>query len=191
MKVGYNRGMKVGVARLTIEELHRLPEDSNRYELVDGELYVSAAPRQKHQRISSDLHDWLSPFAKKHNLGRVYHAAFDVFLDPPKQTCVQPDLLFVSQDRRHIIKEDGVYGPPHLVVEIVSESTHRADTSGKRDLYRRAGVREYWIVNPDECYLLVYRFDESAEPRKLVVGDILTTPLLPGLEIPVNSLFAD
>lgn len=180
--------MKVSVARMTVEELLRLPDDGNRYELIDGVLYVSAAPRRKHQRVSSDLHDWLSPFVKKNSLGEVYHAALDVFLDPPTQTCVEPDLLFVSRDRLHIIQEDGVHGPPDLVIEIVSESTYRVDATDKRDLYRRGGVPEYWIVNPDERYVLVYRFAESTEPRKLVPGDTLTTPLLAGLEIPVSSI---
>ena len=183
--------MKVSIARMAIEELHRLPDDGNRYELIDGELYVSAAPRNKHQRTSMDLLDWLSPFAKKHKLGLVYHAPFDVYLDPPTETCVQPDILFVAGDRRQIIQDDGVHGPPDLVVEIVSESTHKTDLGDKLELYRRCGVCEYWIVDPEQRYVLVYRLAEPAEPRKLMVGETLTTPLLPGLEIPLSSLFAE
>ena len=183
--------MKVSIVRMTIGELQRLPDDGNRYELIDGELYVSPAPRMKHQRISSDLHDWLSPFAKKHKLGQVYHAPCDVFAEPEAQTCVQPDLLFISQDRLYIVREEGVFGPPDLVVEIVSESTYKADTTDKRDLYRRSGVAEYWIVNPEQRSILVYRFAESPEPRTLTAGETLSTPLLPGLEIPLSSLFVE
>lgn len=183
--------MKVSIPRMTLEELDRLPEDGNRYELVDGELYVTPAPRNKHQRVSSKLHGRMQPFAEKHGLGLVYHAPFDVRLEPLVQTRVQPDLLFVASHRLHIIEERGVCGPPDLVVEITSESSYRADLFEKRDLYRRSGVTEYWIVDPDERYVLVYRFRESGDARKLGLGDTLTTPLLPGLEIPLDSLFAE
>lgn len=183
--------MKVSIPRMTIEEVDRLPDDGNRYELIDGELYVSAAPRTKHQRVLSDLHDFVSPFAKKHKLGLVFPGPTDVYLDPASQTRVEPDLLFVARHRLQIVEEKGVYGPPDLVVEILSESTYRADLFDKRDLYRRSGVPEYWIVDPDEGYILLYGFAESSEPRKLVRSDTLATPLLPGLEIPLSSLFGE
>lgn len=187
----YNSDMKVSIARMTIEELHRLPEDGNRYELIDGEVYVSAAPRRKHQRISAELFGLLQPFTKQHGLGEAYHAAFDVFLEPGKQTCVQPDILFVARGRLAIVQEDGVHGSPDLVIEITSESTYRTDLTTKGELYRRSGVKEYWIVDPYAQNVLVYRFTESADPRKLGAGDVLTTPLLPGLEIPAAALFAE
>lgn len=181
--------MKVSIPRITIEELDRLPEDGNRYELIDGELYVSPSPNTRHQKASIRLLQFLLPFVDKHGLGRVFHAPMDVTLEPRTQTRVQPDLLFVAQSREHIIQEKGIYGAPDLVVEIVSQSSHWADLYDKRDLYRRCGVAEYWIVDPDERYVLVYRFAESTEARKLVASDTLNTPLLPGLEIPVASVF--
>ncbi len=183
--------MKVAVPRMTIEELDRLPNDGNRYELIDGELFVTAAPRIKHQRISIRLTDWLSPFARAHRLGEVFAAPTDVTPEAPRQTKVQPDILFVARDRAHIINQLGIYGPPDLVIEISSESSYRADVQEKFDLYRRCGVKEYWIVYPDDRRVLVYRFAESAEPRKLVPGDVLTTPLLPGLEIEIRALFEE
>ncbi len=176
---------------MTIEEVDRLPEDGNRYELIDGELYVSAAPLNKHQMVSMRFILSMGPFIEKHKLGRLYHAPFDVYLEPGKQTRVEPDILFISRDRLSLIKDKGLYGAPNLVIEIVSESSFRADRYDKRDLYQRAGVSEYWIADPDESNVLVYRFDESAEGRKLAIGDALTTPLLPGLEIPLSFIFGE
>ncbi len=157
--------MKVSVPLMTLEDLQRLPDDGNRYELIEGELYVSAAPRDKHQRLSMDFCDWLSPFAKKHKLGRVYHAAFDVFPDPGAQTCVEPDLIFISQERLHIVRDEGVFGPPDLVIEILSESTYKTDMTTKRDLYRRTGVKEYRVAHPGNA-----RFWFTASPSRASRG---------------------
>lgn len=183
--------MKVRIPRMTIEEVDRLPEDGNRYELIDGELYVSAAPRNKHQLVSAAFLELMLPFVRKHQLGRVYPAPFDAYLEPGKQTRVEPDIVFVASERLGLIEETGLYGAPDLVIEIVSESSARADLFDKRDLYRRGGVPEYWIVDPDERNVLVYRFRESAEGRKLALGDTLTTPMLPGLEMPLNFIFGE
>ncbi len=133
--------------------------------------------------------DFLSPFARKNGLGRIYPAPFDVFPEPGRQTCVEPDILVVARDRLHIIEDKGVYGAPDLVIEILSESTWRVDLFDKRDLYQRCGVKEYWAADTDENCVFVYRFAESPEPRRLGAGDTLTTALLPGLEIPLDAIF--
>lgn len=182
--------MKLSIGRMTIEELDRLPEDGNRYELIDGELYVSAAPRNKHQLVSSAFLELMLPFVRKDDLGRVYHAPFDVYLEPGKQTRVEPDIVFIARERLHLIEERGLYGAPDLVIEILSDSTSHVDLFDKRDLYHRSGIQEYWAADPDERHILVHRFQESSDPRKLVMGDILTTPLLRGLEIPLSFVFA-
>ncbi len=182
--------MKVSIGRMSIEELDRLPEDGNRYELIDGELYVSAAPRNKHQLVSTAFLELMLPFVRKHELGRVYHAPFDVYLEPRKQTRVEPDIVFIARGRLDLIQDKGLYGAPDLVIEIISESTSHVDLFDKRDLYQRCGVTEYWIADPDERQVWLYRFQESSEPRELVMGDILTTPLLRGLEIQLSFLFA-
>lgn len=183
--------MKVATVKMTLEELDRLPDDGNRYELIAGELYVTPAPRIRHQRVSGRLFNRLYGFAEDHKLGFVFHAPTDVTLDVATHTRVEPDLLFISKNRRSIIGEKDIQGAPELVVEIISKSTEWVDLQDKRDLYRKYGVVEYWIVDPDENYILVYRFSESAEPRKLLPGDVLTTPLLPGLRIALDDLFAE
>ena len=179
--------MKVSVPKMTIEELDRLPDDGNRYELIEGELLVSPAPRSKHQMVSTNLTSLLHHFAKSRSLGRVIHAAFDVTLG--SRTRVQPDIVFIARDRLHLIRETGLFGAPDLAVEILSESTWRVDEGDKLELYQRAGVQEYWIADPDQRSVTVYRFAESGEPHTLHVKDALTSPLFPGLEIPLSSVF--
>jgi Uma2 family endonuclease len=106
---------------------------------------------------------------------------------------VQPDLLFISKERAGIVTEKNVQGAPDLVIEILSESTRRRDEGIKLDLYERAGVLEYWMFNPFHKTAKIYRL--TPEGFRLVAelsaeaGDVLTTPLLPGLEMPLSELF--
>ena len=174
---------------MNLTEWERLPNDGNRYELIDGVLYVSAAPRDLHQLVLQALSDVVSPYARRLRLGRVYVAPFDVFMDPASQTCVEPDMLFVAASRLPIIRDRGVYGAPDLVIEILSESTWRVDLGDKRELYQRCAVQEYWAVDTDAKEVLVYRFAESAEPARLGAAGTLSTPLLPGLDIPLRDIF--
>jgi Uma2 family endonuclease len=180
--------MKVGIPKMTLAQLDALPDDGNRYELIEGDLFVTPAPRAKHQRVVMELGSILHMYAKAHKLGIVFPAPTDVRLRL-RETRVQPDILFVSAERAGTIGVQEVSGAPNLVVEVLSESTKRADLEEKRQAYERAGIEEYWIVEPDQCYVLVYRFAESPEPRELSGSDKLTTPLLPGLEITVSEIF--
>ena len=116
--------MKLGILpRMTLEELSRLPDDFNRYELIGGELFVTPAPRTRHQIIVSRLTDLISPFVRRKKLGLVLAAPVGVTLEPESR--VQPDLLFIARDRLDILTEEGVLGPPDLVVEILSESSSK------------------------------------------------------------------
>ena len=136
---------------LTLYDLNEM-DDDNRYELIDGELYLLAAPRPAHTIISSSL------LARIHNfLGKgpcqVFHAPADVFLfNQPEDsgdaitTIVQPDLFVICDPRQ--IGERGFFGPPKLAVEILSPSTAGMDRFVKYHQYQRAGVEEYWIVDP-------------------------------------------
>src|SRR5258706_1512503 len=153
--------MKVGIPKMTIEEWSRLPDDGNRYELMDGELLVSPAPRTNHQRVSLNLIILLGSVVKRQQLGEVFHAPFDVYLEHGSPTCVEPDIVFVANKRRHLITDEGLRGSPDLVVEILSESTRRVDLSDKLELYRRRGIVEYWVADPDRRSFAAYRFAES------------------------------
>ena len=121
----------------------------------------------------------------------MYVAPFDVVLS--KWDIVEPDLLFVAADQEDILTEQNVQGAPALVVEITSPGTRRRDEQLNRQLFDRGGVREYWIVDPDTQVVRAFRRQadgSSAAVAELAGETVLTTPLLPALEIPLNALFA-
>jgi Uma2 family endonuclease len=181
--------MKLGIIpRMTLEELDRLPDDFNRYELIAGELFVTPAPRTRHQIIVTRLTDAMSPYVRRKKLGLVLASPVDVTLEPESR--VQPDVLFIARERLDIVTKEGVLGPPDLVVEILSESSSSADRKDKHDLYKRSGVKEYWIVDPEQDHLLVYRWAEGTNPSKLGPPDVLATPLIPGLRIRLRAVFS-
>jgi Uma2 family endonuclease len=105
---------------------------------------------------------------------------------------VQPDLLFISNDRAEILTALNVQGAPDLVIEILSDSTRRLDETAKLKLYERAGVREYWLVDARDRAVRVFRRAGTGflPAQGFSSGDTLTTPLLPGLEIRVSEIFA-
>jgi Uma2 family endonuclease len=177
--------------KLTYEDYVLLPEDGQRHEILDGEHYVSPAPSTKHQRTSMRLSSRLHVFAEEHRLGEVFPAPTDVLLS--RYDIVQPDILFLSKERSAILTEKNIQGAPDLVVEILSDSTRHLDERLKPALYELSGIREYWIVDPMADQVYVYQaagggFEKTAE-LSAEAGDILTTPLLPGLEIPLRDLF--
>ncbi|TVL99332.1 MAG: Uma2 family endonuclease [Candidatus Brocadia sp. WS118] len=121
--------------------------DGKRYEIVGGRLSMMVpAPEFNHQRIAMTLAVKFYLFVEKHGLGYVVDAPTDVILD--EENVVQPDILFISRENKDVIRKNGVFGPPDLVVEIVSPSTQYRDVYEKKDLYARFRVKEYWIVNP-------------------------------------------
>lgn len=178
--------------KLTYEDYLLIPEDGQRHEILDGEHYVTAAPFVRHQRISSRLHSSLEPWVFERDLGIVLAAPVDVLLSPYDVT--QPDLLFISKERRGILTEANVQGAPDLVVEILSGSTRGRDEGLKRECYERFGVREYWLVDPKGGTIRTFfrqgdRFQLAAS-LSAAAGDVLTTPLLPGLAVPLTAIFA-
>jgi Uma2 family endonuclease len=182
---------RAGAIRLTYADYLGFPDDGRRHELVDGEHVVTPAPNLRHQRISGRLFESMSACARTSQLGEVFYAPVDVVLSD--HDVVQPDLLYVSNDRGHILGE-AIAGAPDLVVEILSASTARIDEVTKLGLYDRFDVREYWVVAPGVESVKVYRrmadgcFALAAE---LTAGrdDRLATPLLPGFSIALRDLF--
>jgi Uma2 family endonuclease len=130
--------MKVGIPKMTLEELEALPDDGNRYELIEGALFVTPAPRIRHQRVVVKLTSIIEHHVSSRKLGVVLAAPADVRLKL-RETRVQPDILFVSAERAGMIGDQEVGGAPNLVIEVLSESTRRADLEEKREAYERAG----------------------------------------------------
>jgi Uma2 family endonuclease len=180
--------------KLNYEDYAQIPEDGKQHEILDGEHYVSPGPTLDHQRLGARLHLRLGTFVNAHRLGEVFYAPTDVVLSP--HDIVQPDLLFISTARRGIMTKANVQGAPDLAVEILSYSTRRRDETLKRQRYEQLGVLEYWIVDGRHKAVRIFRRAAQrsgfAAPTELTAaaGEILTTPLLSGLEIALRDIFA-
>jgi Uma2 family endonuclease len=180
--------------RLTYDDYVLFPDDGLRHELIDGEHYVSPTPIRKHQGISGDLFGLIWSYLRQHPIGRVYAAPFDVIFS--QFDVAQPDIVYLSHDRMATIEVDPwVKGAPNLVVEISSPSTRKRDETIKRRLYEQFGVDQYWIVDPESGTVRVLRRIEArldlVETLSRANGQLLTTPLLPGLELPLATIFQD
>lgn len=172
----------------TREEVLALPDDGNRYELIDGELLVTPAPRGRHQRAVFELALQLLPYVRGHRLGGLMALPGD--LDLRSGQVVQPDLFVgaLVEGREPVEWEE--YGVPILVVEVLSSSTAEHDRVMKRKLYQRVGVPVYWIVDLDAR--VVEEWTPDAD-RPRVVDDILTwqpDPAVPTLGIELPAYFA-
>lgn len=177
--------------RLTYDDFLLFPDDGKRHELIDGEHYVTAAPNLRHQKLLGRLYLALADYLRTHpEVGEVYFAPLDVIFS--SWDVVEPDLLFVAADQRHILTEKNVVGAPALVVEILSPSTKSRDRRLKHRLFEKSGVREYWMVDPDRDTMTVDRRgpDGGFTIREdLDAGAVLTTTLLPRWSLALNTLF--
>ena len=175
---------------VTWRDVLEMPEDGNRYEAIGGELYVSPPPRPPHQWVSANLFHELWNVLVRAGLGRLFYAPIGVEFAETEEG-VQPDILFVSKERLHIVTEDGIQGAPDLVIEILSPSTARRDRTVKRHLYERQGVAEYWIVDWRRRQIDCYRRDGDVLALAGTLGetDVLQSPLLPEFSCPVRDLF--
>jgi Uma2 family endonuclease len=175
---------------LTYEDYVLLPNDRNRHEILEGELFVTPAPSTKHQTASGNLFVFLAQHIKECGLGKLFHAPIDLILE--STSVLQPDLLFISKARQSIITERAVEGSPDLVVEILSPATSRTDRITKAQIYARHRVPAYWIVDPEleaiEIYLL------EADGYQLVANLQGTAPMLAPpfteLKIAARDVFA-
>jgi Uma2 family endonuclease len=173
---------------LTYEDYAALPNDGKRYEILDGELSVSAAPGRTHQHVLLRLAAALDAHVTTHGLGEVYIAPFDVVL--AETTIVQPDIIFVDRDRLAIFSQRGADGAPTLVIEVLSPSTTRNDRTTKLQLYARYAVPYYWIVNAEQRVIEVYRLAANRYEVPETFGDDLTgLPPFDGLRLDPASLW--
>jgi Uma2 family endonuclease len=177
--------------KFTYEDYVNFPDDGRRHELIDGDHYVSPAPFVRHQEISRRVSDEFAFHLRDHSLGKLYYAPVDVILS--NVDVVQPDLLFISNERTAILQNQ-VRGAPDLVIEILSPSTRKVDEAVKRRLYDRVGVREYWIVDDEIETVKVHRRAEDGSFPKVAElssesNDSLSTPLLPDFLVRLDELF--
>lgn len=175
--------------RLTYADYVLLPDDGLRHEIIEGEHYVTPSPVTKHQRISRQLLYLLCGYLESNPIGEVFSAPFDVVLSDTN--VFVPDLIYISRTRSSSITVKNLQGAPDLAVEILSPGTRRRDERLKRDVYERMGVQEYWLVDPEGEEVVVYRHDGAGfgAPLRFAGPDVLTTPLLPGLDLTIDSIF--
>jgi len=174
--------------KYTYADYLKTPDDE-RYELIEGELLMTPSPVMRHQRISRKMLIALDNHVTDNDLGEVFDAPSDVYLD--NENVVQPDILFVSKERFDIISEKNIQGTPDLVIEIISESTAYRDLVQKKKLYARFGVKEYWIVIPEESSVDIFTLKDNAFVLHKSYGkeDILQSPLLKKLKIELKKIF--
>jgi len=187
-KIEYPAAEYVGL-RMTAEEFFQLPEDGIYYQLIDGVVFVSPSPSLKHQRISGEILVQLSNFLIDHPISTAV-MEMDVHLGqgPTGQDLVyRPDVLFIKEER--VPKgEDHPAGAPDLVVEVISPHSHSMDTRTKKDDYQRCGVREYWIVNPQEASFTFYRLQEGRFNAVKESGDFFTSEAVCGFKLDLAPL---
>jgi Uma2 family endonuclease len=184
--------MRASRVKLTYDDFLLFPDDGKRHELIDGEHYVTPSPNTRHRRISGRLYLLVGSWLQDHPVGQLFYAPFDVVFS--RFDVVEPDLLYMSNERAaEILTDKHVAGVPELVIEIGSPGTRKRDETIKRRLYERGGVAEYWVIDPDLNVIRVYRRsgDSFQRPQELSAeaGDVLTTPLLPGLTIDLRRVF--
>jgi Uma2 family endonuclease len=174
----------------TVADWERLPNDGNRYELIDGVLYVTTAPSPLHQWCSDSLVYLLRTHLaeQKPPTGMLFSATGVILPTGP----VIPDLVYVSMQNLQILTEKRIVGVPDLLIEIASPGTAAYDRREKQDAYARSGVPEYWWVDPGHrtVEVLVLEATGRYQPLDLVEGqNPIPSRQLPGLQFPVESIF--
>ena len=175
--------------KYTKKDYMQLPEGAP-YELLNGKLTHMPSPFDYHQNVSWNLSLELGIFNKKHKLGIFRAAPYDVHFD--KENIAQPDILFISNERKSII-DKYAWAAPDLAVEIHSKSTKKRDKEVKFKLYEKHGVKEYWMVDTDAKTVEVYilknkKFKLKATYKK---GETLKSDILIGFEMKINDVFAE
>ena len=174
--------------KCTYEDYAKLPEGAP-YQLINGELIMTPAPTPYHQKISSKLGYFLRDFVFKKDLGEVFDAPIDVYFEETET--YQPDIIFISKERLNIIKETKIEGAPDLIIEILSPATAYYDLRKKFKIYEKHGVKEYWIVDPEEKSIEIY----INEKQKFILVETknktgtIKSQLLKNFEIELEKIF--
>lgn len=175
-----------GQRRMTLEEFNTLPEQPG-LQLIDGLVVKEPSPRYGHQAVIGQLFLRMATYVNERGIGRAILAPFDVVL--ANDQVLQPDIMFVSDERVHLIQDRGLFGAPDLVVEVLSPSSRPYDEGRKRELYFEYGCSEMWIVDPDELtVMLSVRREIGWEDTHLKREDVLVSPTLGGFRLEVGSI---
>ena len=168
-----------------IDDIYALP-DGERAELIDGNIYYMSPPSRKHQDIAGELFGTIRDYIKSnHGSCKPYIAPFAVFLNEDDKNYVEPDISVICDSKK--LNDKGCVGAPDWILEIVSPSSKRMDYFTKLFKYRTAGVREYWIVDPDKNRIMVYTF-ETDNMSEYAFTDDVPVSIYPGFSIHFSQL---
>lgn len=164
-------------------------DDNNRYEIFNGELCRVPAPSTNHQSVSRNLEFLLWNFVKQKGLGNVFDAPIDIVFDDDE--VFQPDIVFIKSENQSIVGKNAIQGVLDLIVEIVSPSSAFYDTIEKKEVYGKYGVKEYWLVFPDEKVIEIFILGKEGyvEFCKSKKKGIVKSNVLEGLEIDSKDVF--
>lgn len=169
----------------TIHDIYTLP-DGERAELIDGQIYYMAPPSRKHQLIAGELFTIINNYIKSNGGScEPYIAPFAVFLNEDDKNYVEPDISVICDKSK--LTDKGCSGTPDWIIEIVSPSSRRMDYYTKLFKYRTAGVREYWIVDPEKNRITVYDL-EHEDMNEYTFTDTVKAGIYPDLSIHFNKL---
>jgi Uma2 family endonuclease len=163
------------IPRTAMELFELLPEGVN-CQVINNQIIVSPAPLFHHQEIVNDIALPIYAFIKKHKLGKSVQSPIDVFLD--KENAFQPDIIFISNNNLHIIKDGKVKGAPDMVVEVLSKGTEEQDRVKKKAVYEKAGVKEYFIVDPETKLVNVFYLQKGKyKEQKATIAKLVSVLL--------------
>ena len=176
---------------MTVEDLDGMPEDGNRYEVIEGELFVSRAPGLPHQIVSGNFHYQIRIYLETNPIGTIVATPGLVL---SRYNGVIPDLVFYTHKHaEQIIANDRLIAAPDIVIEILSPGRENVsrDRIAKRQLYAKYGVKEYWIADSENRSVEIYRLtDKGLELAAMLrLGDEITPPLLPGFSCPLSKIY--
>ena len=175
--------------RWTVEDYFALDTDSERYELLEGELVLSPSPSFRHQYVANELNYVLQTWARRRRVGEVYMGPLDIVLSP--EDVVQPDIVFYRSGRLAGVGKGPVRTLPDLAVECISPFRPAFDRVHKKALYERSGIPHYWIVDPDAATLEAYRLGPAGYELadELSGDDVFEPELFPGLRFRLSRLW--
>lgn len=173
----------------TYEDYLTLPNDGKKYQIIGGNLYMSPPPIVYHQTVSRNLEFILWEFVKKHSMGDIFFAPIGVVFD--NTNVVEPDIIYISNEKMGIKKEKAIFGAPDLIIEILSPSTLKVDVLLKKTLYQRFGVREYWMIDPKKKKVEVYFLEEGQYILQGIFSqqDTVEVKTIQGLKVDLADVF--
>ena len=171
--------------KYTIEDIMALPENEHA-ELIDGQIYYMAPPSRKHQEIAGELFTSINNYIRAAGGScKPYIAPFAVFLNENDKNYVEPDISVICDPNK--LNEKGCVGAPDWIIEIVSPGSRRMDYNNKLFKYRTAGVREYWIVDPQKEWIMVYSFFND-DMNEYSFTDDIPSGIYPGFSLNLSTL---